>query len=85
MNPLHADPEFAAAAGFPRPILHGLCTMGFAVKHILGAYAGGDPSAVQSIKVPRLRPTHPSATSSVHAVDLVCCMPASRQVVRLAG
>jgi acyl dehydratase len=45
-NPLHVDPEFAAAAGFPRPILHGLCTYGVVCKAVVDAVLGGDPSRV---------------------------------------
>ena len=45
-NPLHSDPEFAAAAGFPQPILHGLCTYGMTCKAITDALLDGDASAV---------------------------------------
>jgi acyl dehydratase len=47
-NPLHSDPEFAAAAGFPRPILHGLCTYGIACKAIVDEFLDGDVSRVAS-------------------------------------
>lgn len=47
-NPLHSDPAFAAAAGFPRPILHGLCTYGLVCKAVVDAELGGDVDKVAS-------------------------------------
>ena len=45
-NPLHADPDFAKAAGFPAPILHGLCSYGIVLRELTDALLGGDASTV---------------------------------------
>jgi acyl dehydratase len=50
-NPLHADPGFAALAGFERPILHGLCSYGIACKVVVDGLLGGDTAAVAAYRV----------------------------------
>ena len=45
-NPLHSDPDFAKAAGFPAPILHGLCSYGIVLRELTDALLGGDATLV---------------------------------------
>jgi len=49
-NPLHSDPAYAKKAGFSRPILHGLCTFGYATRAVVACLCGGDPNMVQSMQ-----------------------------------
>lgn len=47
-NPLHSDPDFARAAGFPAPILHGLATYGIVAKALVDELLDGDVTRLRS-------------------------------------
>lgn len=61
-NPLHADPAVATAAGFPRPILHGLCTFGVAGRAILKACCANDPARLTAMRLRFSAPVFPGET-----------------------
>jgi acyl dehydratase len=61
-NPLHADPAVARAAGFPRPILHGLATFGVVGHAILKGQCGYDPARIGSMSGRFSAPVFPGET-----------------------
>jgi acyl dehydratase len=61
-NPLHAEPAVARAAGFERPILHGLATYGIAGWALTQALGEGDPSRIASIETRFSSPVYPGET-----------------------
>ena len=62
VNPLHAEPEFAQAAGFPRPILHGLATFGVAGHALLKSLCGYDPARLTGMAGRFSAPVYPGET-----------------------
>lgn len=62
-NPLHADPEFAASVGFAQgPILHGLCTYGYMVRHAIAGACEGDASRLTGFETRFSKPVWPGET-----------------------
>lgn len=61
-NPLHVDPAFAAAAGFERPILHGLCTWGMAAAAVVREACGRDASRLAHFEARFTAPVYPGET-----------------------
>ena len=65
-NPLHSDPSFATLAGFDRPILHGLCTYGFAGRALLAGLCDGDPARFGSVEGRFSSPVFPGEELTTH-------------------
>ncbi|MGE2729881.1 MaoC/PaaZ C-terminal domain-containing protein [Mycolicibacterium vaccae] len=61
-NPLHSDPWFAQLAGFPKPILHGLCTYGVAGRALVAELGGGDATKVTAVAARFTSPVFPGDT-----------------------
>ncbi|XP_022144357.1 enoyl-CoA hydratase 2, peroxisomal [Momordica charantia] len=61
-NPLHSDPMIAKIAGFSKPILHGLCTLGFAVRAVIKCICKGDSRKVKCLSGKFLLHVYPGET-----------------------
>ncbi|MBI1181654.1 MAG: 3-alpha,7-alpha,12-alpha-trihydroxy-5-beta-cholest-24-enoyl-CoA hydratase [Alphaproteobacteria bacterium] len=61
-NPLHCDPDVATAAGFPRPILHGLCTYGVACRAVLQTLCDYDHTRIAGFDARFSSPVFPGET-----------------------
>ncbi|MFE5873116.1 MaoC/PaaZ C-terminal domain-containing protein [Streptomyces roseifaciens] len=64
-NPLHADPEFAKLAGYDRPILHGLCSYGIALKAVVDTALAGDVTRVRAYRTRFAGVVYPGETLRV--------------------
>jgi acyl dehydratase len=62
-NPLHSDPWFARElAGFPKPIMHGLCTYGVSGRALVAELGKGDAAAISAISARFTKPVFPGET-----------------------
>jgi acyl dehydratase len=86
-NPLHADPAFAAKAGFSQPILHGRATFGIAGIALLRQLCEWNPERLTSMEARFSAPVYPGDTIRTEIwrepgeVFFRCTVPARNAVV----
>ncbi len=56
---IHSDPAVSRLASFERPILHGLCSFGYAGRALLYAVCDGDPARFRSMSARFAKPGYP--------------------------
>lgn len=81
-NPLHIDPEIAAAAGFDRPILHGLCHYGMAGRALIRALCGDDPARLQRLDTRFTSPVYPGEPLTIEIWNIGAGEASFRVVAR---
>ena len=62
LNPLHSDPGVAGRAGFPRPILHGMCTFGIVTRAVLASRCDYRPERIGALSMRFRAPVYPGET-----------------------
>ncbi|WP_342640471.1 MaoC/PaaZ C-terminal domain-containing protein [Rhodoligotrophos ferricapiens] len=87
MNPIHIDPDVARAAGFDRPLLHGLATYGMAYLGLLRSRLNGETEAMKTLSVRFSGPVFPGETMDLaywenpHEIDFRISVGANRPVL----
>lgn len=90
-NPLHVSPSAAREAGFPRPILHGLCTYGLAARAIIQACCDQNATALHSLSGRFSAPVYPGEILRTEmweergTVWFVCSVPSRSAIVFSGG
>jgi acyl dehydratase len=64
-NPLHAEPDFARAAGFERPILHGLCAYGMVGYVVVRQFCAGRAERLGALELRFTSPVYPGETLQI--------------------
>lgn len=68
-NPLHSDKQFSDVGGFPKPILHGLCTYGFTGRALLHTLCGSDPERFTAMEGRFTSPVLPGEALTIKIWD----------------
>jgi acyl dehydratase len=65
LNPIHVDPAAASKAGFAKPILHGLCSMGLVTRALIESVCEGDPARLRGMSLRFSKPVFPGESVRV--------------------
>jgi acyl dehydratase len=88
-NPLHIDPEFARAAGFPSPVLHGLATMGLICHAAVRLALDGAPERLRTMNCRFTAPVYPGDAIGCSfwrtETEWTFCASVAERVVALGG